>query len=334
MGLVFVNAEGPGYEYKIRGNTTDFRGTSLPATDRIVADSRLKVTPGETRAYIDTGFVLLQQAVEDAIRAKELDEDFVKPLWMSSLMTPTEAHTDDAFWSNAGFVLPIGLLLGYAYPFSRILKEILIEKENKIKEGTKMMGMQESAYWMSWLITSFLTFTLTNLLAIIATPLLFENSSAFVFWLVLETWTFGLIGMAFLLSVLIPNSKNAALFAFITEFGLGLAYFSVGTTWSQAQKNAICLLAPICFSLAGQSMADREAAQVGATLGNLDDPIENAVLGDFIGMMTLCFCLYFLLSLYLDRVMPSEWGTTLPWYFPFTKCFVFFFFFFFFFLIC
>jgi hypothetical protein len=31
--------------------------------------------------------------------------------------------------------------------------------------------------------------------------------------------------------------------------------------------------------------------------------------------------LYVILALYFDKVIPSEYGRTLPWYFPFTKQF-------------
>ena len=48
--------------------------------------------------------------------------------------------------------LGIFYMLAFLYPVSRMIRLLVTEKEARIKEGMKMMGMSSTIYDLSWFI--------------------------------------------------------------------------------------------------------------------------------------------------------------------------------------
>ena len=51
-------------------------------------------------------------------------------------------------------------------PFCRMMYQLLKEKEYKIKESMKMMGLTDSAYFASWLFHYLIIFTFISVLSV------------------------------------------------------------------------------------------------------------------------------------------------------------------------
>lgn len=68
-----------------------------------------------------------------------------------------------------------------------MVRNLVVEKELKLKEGMKMMGLRNESFWLSWILTYLILFIiLLILLIIIAKPVLFPYSDSgiiFVFFL-------------------------------------------------------------------------------------------------------------------------------------------------------
>lgn len=76
------------------------------------------------------------------------------------------------------YVLPIIIT------FLRMSYGLLIEKEKKIKEGMKIMGLKDSSFYLSWLIHYFLVYTITSLLiALVSVASVWPSSSFFLIFL-------------------------------------------------------------------------------------------------------------------------------------------------------
>jgi ATP-binding cassette subfamily A (ABC1) protein 3 len=92
-------------------------------------------------------------------------------------------------------------------PFCRFTFFLLKEKESKIKESMKIMGLTEMAYWASWLFHYFLYFTLISLLdTLIITTILTDSSFLFIwFWLWIYCMTF--FAKAVLISSIFTKAK-------------------------------------------------------------------------------------------------------------------------------
>jgi len=49
-------------------------------------------------------------------------------------------------------------------PFLRMCYSLLIEKEKKIREGMKIMGMKDSSFYLSWILYYLIIYTCISLL--------------------------------------------------------------------------------------------------------------------------------------------------------------------------
>ena len=52
-------------------------------------------------------------------------------------------------------------------PFLSFLQELVLEKETRLRESMKMMGLKSSALWCSWFVKQFLFLLITGLLVAI-----------------------------------------------------------------------------------------------------------------------------------------------------------------------
>ncbi|CAN0398362.1 unnamed protein product, partial [Ectocarpus sp. 13 AM-2016] len=77
------------------------------------------------------------------------------------------------------------------------------------------------------------------------------------------------------------------------------------------------LLAPTCLALGSDTFAAFEGGLVGVQLSNMTQSYEDHLPYVFMVAMLLAdSTIYFLMAWYLDKVIPSEFGTPRPWHFP------------------
>ena len=67
------------------------------------------------------------------------------------------AYRDDFVYLLKG-VLTFFILVMYIPPLYRTVYRIVAEKESRVKESMKMMGLKDTPYWMSW----FCYYTIVN----------------------------------------------------------------------------------------------------------------------------------------------------------------------------
>ncbi|PQP99450.1 ABC transporter A family member 1 isoform X2 [Prunus yedoensis var. nudiflora] len=65
---------------------------------------------------------------------------------------PTREYTDDEFQSIIKSVMGVLYLLGFLHPISRLISYSVFEKEQKIREGLYMTGLEDGILHLSWFI--------------------------------------------------------------------------------------------------------------------------------------------------------------------------------------
>ncbi len=181
-----------------------------------------------------------------------------------------------------------------------------------------MMGLTDTVYNMSWLITTVLQMTLVSVLITLVTGgSVFEYSNKVLVFLYFEVFSLAVIALCFLLATLFSRSKTASLLGPMIFFASFFPYYAVNDPqFDMNSKAATCLLAPACFALGANVFADFEGGLVGVQADNTTQETSNFSYSACLGMMFFDAVLYGALAWYLDKVFPSEFGTSLPWYFP------------------
>ncbi|NXK69907.1 ABCA5 protein, partial [Sylvietta virens] len=202
-------------------------------------------------------------------------------------------------------IILIYLVIAFS-PFGYYLAiHIVAEKERKLKEFLKILGLHDTAFWLSWvLLYMSLIFVMSILMAVIATASsLFPQSSAFVIFLL-----FFLYGVS---SVSIPQQS-------IPSPGLGWfdslptrAWFPLpkylGQTlflWGLSSAGGLSCPIPSLGFLLVMHLEDYED---GATFANINAgpyPLSISLI-----LLVLDSIFYLLVAVYLDQVIPGEFLT-------------------------
>ncbi|XP_076447270.1 cholesterol transporter ABCA5-like isoform X2 [Babylonia areolata] len=213
----------------------------------------------------------------------------------------------------------IYFVLAYSFFVNFLTVNLVAEKEKKIREGMFMMGLRNSVFWLSWSLVYFLIILVVTAVVtgVSVAGKFFENSNMFIFFLMLLLYGLSIIALAFLLTPFFKKAKPAGLVASFLTIIMSLAYLAVSQTRTVTDTEytnsvppeaqwVMCLLSPVALALAVDMGLYLDVTKGGMTFETIDwgeFPLYAPIL-----MLFLDVVLYFLLAVYLDHVIPGEYG--------------------------
>ena len=140
-------------------------------------------------SYSQSGFTLLQNWVANTIlkRSTGLQDASIVAMVVPSRLPP---YVVDDFGQVITGMLSFCLYLMFIPPVFRTTYRIVAEKESKVKESMRMMGLRDTPYWLSWLTYYALVNTLlvTIVWAILFTKVISKTNGVILY---LFLWLFG-----------------------------------------------------------------------------------------------------------------------------------------------
>ncbi|XP_010547807.1 PREDICTED: ABC transporter A family member 2 [Tarenaya hassleriana] len=206
------------------------------------------------------------------------------------------------------------------------MSSLITEKELKLRQAITMMGVFDSAYWLSWLTWEGILTVLSALL-IVLFGMIFQfdfflkNSFAVVFLLFL-LFQFNMIGLAFMLAPFISKSSSATtvgFFVFLVGFVTQLATssgFPYGSNYSVTLRALWSLFPPNTFSQGLQLLAAATSTPQDPGI-SWNDRAECApndssdcviTINDVYLWLVGTFFLWFVLAIYFDNIVPNASG--------------------------
>eukprot|EP00760_Papus_ankaliazontas_P036324 PhM_4_TR8289/c3_g2_i1/m.92598/K05643/ABCA3; ATP-binding cassette, subfamily A (ABC1), member 3 len=266
------------------------------------------------RSYGLSGFTTIQRAIHEAL-LQEMGVATTLPRTAAEPM-PTAAYTDSEFLTIAGGVIPLVIVLAFMYPVSQLVKRIVEEKENRIREGMMIMGLGKVAFYGSWILTYIgVQFITSVLITLLLATTIFHRSHAMITWFLFFLFGVSSVMFAFMLSTFFSQSRVAALASPIIFCAISIPVFALPDDSSASTYQALSILSPSAFAIAMRTEANYEKVR-GLQGADLNNPSDEITVANNIGFLILDIVLYFFLGLYFDNVLPSEWGTKLsPFFF-------------------
>ncbi|KAH9091241.1 hypothetical protein LEN26_018836 [Aphanomyces euteiches] len=235
---------------------------------------------------------------------------------------PIEAYTSSPFFDGVSDSLGIIFLLSYLHILSSVLVALISEKESKARELMKILGVRDSAIIVSWYITYGIIFAVAAVLqAIVSKVLLFKHASLailFVFFL-LFGWT--VMSYGYMISAIFSKSRKGTYLGMIGFFAMYLGTVAFTDTSTAESKRSVCILSPAAMTFGIKSLAKAEGNGVGITTSNWTADINNFKFTTALYALMIDCVLYTLLGLYLERVVPKDYGVTEKWFFPLSVSF-------------
>jgi len=212
------------------------------------------------------------------------------------------------------------------------LGSIVAEKELKLRQAMSIMGLYNSAYWLTWLTwEGILTFVSSILLVLFGMMFQFnfflKNSFA-ILLLLFFLFQFNMVGFAFLLSTFISKSSSATTVGFfiyiigfitqlITTFG-----FPYSDAYSKNLRAIWSLFPPNLFAqglnlLGDATGTDQDKGISWSSRSKCPSADSNCVIkmDGIFQWLTATFFLWFILAIYFDNALPDVNGVKKSWFY-------------------
>ncbi|XP_006872355.1 PREDICTED: ATP-binding cassette sub-family A member 5 [Chrysochloris asiatica] len=271
----------------------------------VYVDSRA----GESSQYWSSGFTTLQMYIDAAIIELKTNVSLWKELQSTKVIVMGEAAIVEIDTFPRGVIL-IYLVIAFS-PFGYFLAiHIVAEKEKKLKEFLKIMGLHDTAFWLSWvLLYTSLIFLMSLLMAVIATASsLFPQSSCFVIFLLFFLYGLSSVFFALMLTPLFKKSKHVGIVEFLVTVAFGFVGLLI-VLMDNFPKSLVWLFCPFCqctFLIGIAQVMHLEDFNEGALFSNVAEgpyPLIVTLI-----MLALNSTFYVLMAVYLDQVIPGEFG--------------------------
>ncbi|XP_075380013.1 phospholipid-transporting ATPase ABCA7 [Mycteria americana] len=313
----------PHVRYKIRMDIDDVTRTNK-IKDRFW-DPGPAADPFSDLRYVWGGFVYVQDLVEQAVVRVQTGAAPRTGVYVQQM--PYPCYVDDVFLRVLNRSLPLFMTLAWIYSVAMIIKGVVHEKETRLKETMKTMGLSSGILWLSWFLSSFIPFLLSSALLVLILKLgnILPYSDPAVIFLFLGTFSVATISQCFLISTFFPRANLASACGGIIYFSLYLPYV-LCVAWRDhvtfPLRVLVSLLSPVAFGFGCEYFSLYEEQGVGIQWHNLGaspvpgDPYNFATA---MGLLLLDAGLYGLATWYLEGVFPGQYGIPKPWNFPFLK---------------
>ncbi|XP_044219098.1 phospholipid-transporting ATPase ABCA1-like isoform X2 [Thunnus albacares] len=284
-----------------------------------------RADPFEDMRYIWGGFSYLQDVIEQGIIRAVTGTKEKTGVYIQQM--PYPCYVDDIFLRVMSRSMPLFMTLAWMYSVAIILKSVVYEKEARLKETMRIMGLDNGILWFSWFISSLIPLLISAALLVLLLKKgnLLPYSDPGVVFLFLGSFAVVTIMQCFLLSTAFARANLAAACGGIIYFTLYLPYV-LCVAWQDyigfGAKVFASLLSPVAFGFGCEYFALFEEQGVGIQWKNLvSSPLEE----DDFSLRTAIIIMYFdsflygVLTWYIEAVFPGQYGIPRPWYFPFTK---------------
>ncbi|XP_064211020.1 phospholipid-transporting ATPase ABCA1 isoform X2 [Tribolium castaneum] len=279
--------------------------------------------------YEGRGFLHLQKflalSLLSTIKDKEVlpvrMQPFPYPQMIEDWLNTTPAQTISIFL----------LIMAFITNINNIITDVAVEKETQVKEYMKVMGLSGWLLWLTWFLRSFiiLLFTVAIMTVVlkltILRPPVFIHTDGTVLFALFLVYACSLITFMFLISTIFQKATIAivvGIILYMVALIVGVTQFIIRA--SLYLKIVTSVLSPSAMFFGLSMLFELEAKEKGGHWNNLFESswLDNkASLGVIFVILILDTVLYMVIALYLEAVIPGEFGVPRPWYFPFTRTF-------------
>nr|XP_010946927.1 ATP-binding cassette sub-family A member 6 isoform X1 [Camelus bactrianus]XP_045367886.1 ATP-binding cassette sub-family A member 6 isoform X1 [Camelus bactrianus] len=253
--------------------------------------------------YWATGFLTLQTAINAAIIQITTDH-YV----MEELMSVTAINMKTLpfiFKENLHNEMFIFYCLVYFSPFIYFLSLNVTKERKKYKDSMKMMGLQDSAFWLSWglLYAGFIFITSIVIALTITSTQIIVMTGFMVIFALFFTYGLSLIPLAFMMSVLLKKTVLTSLVVFLLTLfwgGVGITAFyeELPSPWEWIFS--IC--SPFAFTAGIKQIIRLDYNMYGMIFPDASG--DSYIMIATFSILAFDAFFYLVLALYLDKILP------------------------------
>ena len=275
------------------------------------------------RKYQKSGYIYILKLINEYILAEETDttgKSNEAKIDMAMVALPYENYRSDPFGSVIGYFIPFFMVIAYMCPLCLYVYRMVGEKENKSKEGMKIMGLNESTYFLSYFIQYVIITFIDSVINTFFMSLLFTRIPFILLFVILFLWALDIFGLIFFFQSFIDKTRVAVILSLLIYFVMFfLSMACMDENSNKVLKIVLSIFPPVSLELGIVLIGKFQSHFKDFHLEDYTETYTNYSIFIMNIMQIVDFFLYLFLGYYLQNVIPHEFGIKRPLYFICTK---------------
>ena len=230
-------------------------------------------------------------------------------------MNYKEANSDEwgqFFASN----ITIIMILAFMVPLSLYIYKMVYEKESRVKEGMKIMGLGEGIYYFSYFI-QFIAFALiVSILSSFLLKVVYEQIPIIILQLLIFLFDLDIFALVIFFQSFIDKTRISVVLSLIIYFMMFCVSIPVlHENASLGRKIALSFIPLVNLSVGNNLLSKFEYHYREFKFRDIFKDHFNYSLGLCYLMFLADFVVFIFLGFYLQNALPHDFGIRRPWYF-------------------
>jgi len=232
------------------------------------------------------------------------------PSWIG-VPFPTAAYDQNFFYLASGYLLGLIMTMSTLYPLSRLVKDLVEEKESRMRETMAAMGMNLGINCLAWWLTATCLFTwLAAAMTFTAKLSFFPRSDTALVFAFFELLLVSEVSLSFLVAACFSQARLASIVGPVVLFMAALpryVFFGSNRYDNTFGKKLASVSSVAAFCFGADIFSDYEYAEVGVSWDNYTE--GDYSLWTALVAMAVDSVVYLVLAVYLEAVLPTQYGS-------------------------